>query len=56
MLVNHSRLIAKSKDYVTKLMESVAVMKTAVGGKRVKLDSLHQDHDKPLTIFATCSK
>ena len=45
MLANDPRLIAKSKDYVAKLMESVAVIKVAVEVKRTELMSLHQEHN-----------
>ena len=38
--------MAKSNSYVAKLMESIAVIKVAIGVKRAKLMSLHQDHDE----------
>ena len=44
MLANDPRLKAKSEDDVAKLMESVAVIKAAVGVKRAELMGLHQDH------------
>ena len=53
MLTNYPRLMAKSEDYVAKLMESVAVIKVAVNVKKAELVSLHQDHDEPFRTFAT---
>ena len=53
MLANDPRLMAKSEEYVAKLMESVAVIKVAIGVKRAELMSLHQDHDEPFRTFAT---
>ena len=53
MLANEPRLMAKSEDYVVKLMESVAVLKVEVGVKRAELVSLHQDHNEPSRTFAT---
>ena len=45
MLANDPRLMTKSEEYIAKLMESVAVIKVAVGVKRAKMLRLHQDHD-----------
>ena len=45
--------MAKSEEYVAKLMESVAVIKVAVGVKRAELVRLHKDHDEPFRTFAT---
>ena len=53
MLANDPRLMAKSEEYVAKLMRSVAVIKVAVGVKRAELVSLHLDHDEPFRTFAT---
>ena len=53
MLANDPRLMAKSEEYVAKLMKSVAGIKVAVGVKRAELVSLHQDHDEPFRTFAT---
>ena len=53
MLANDPWLMAKSKEYVAKLMELVAVVKVAVGVKRAELLSLHQVHDEPFRTFAT---
>ena len=47
MLANDTQLMAKSKIYVAKLMESVAVIKVAIGFMRAEFMSLHQNHDKP---------
>ena len=44
--------MAKSEEYVTKLMEEVAVIKVAVGVKRAELISLNQDQDEPFRTFA----
>ena len=41
MLANDPRLMAKSEEYVAKLMESVAVIKVAIGVKRAELMTLH---------------
>ena len=51
MLANNPRLMAKSEEYVAKLMESVAVIKVAVGVKRAELVRLHQDQDEPFRTF-----
>ena len=50
--------MAKSNSYVAKLMESIAVIKVAIGVKRAKLMSLHQDHDELFRTLAirVCSK
>ena len=53
MLENDPSLMAKSEEYVANLMESVPVMKVAVGFKRAELLSLHQDHDEPFRTLAT---
>ena len=53
MLTNDPRLMAKSDKYVAKLMESVAVIKVAIGVKTAELMSLHQEHDEPFITFAT---
>ena len=45
--------MAKSESYVAKLMESIAVIKVAIGVKRAELMNLHQDHDEPFRTFAT---
>ena len=45
--------MAKSEEYVAKLMESIAVIKVSVGFKRAELVWLHQDHDEPFRTFAT---
>ena len=37
--------MAKSEEYVVKLIESVAVIKVSVGVKRAELVISHQDHD-----------
>ena len=47
MLANDTQLMAKSKIYVAKLIESVAVIKVAIGFMRAEFMSLHQNHDKP---------
>ena len=52
MLANDPRLISKSKEYESNLMESVAVIKIAVGVKKAELMSFHRDHDEPFRIFA----
>ena len=54
MLANDPRLMAKSEEYVAKSMESVAVIKVAVGVKRAELLSLHQDHNEPFWTVTTC--
>ena len=41
MLANYFRLMAKSKEFVAKLMESVTVLKVSAGLKRAELMSLH---------------
>ena len=41
MLANDPRLISKSKEYESNLMESVAVIKIAVCVKRKDMQSLH---------------
>ena len=53
MLANDPRLMAKSKSYVAKLMESIPVIKVAIGVKRAELMSLHQDHDELFRTFST---
>ena len=53
MSASDPRLMAKSKSYVAKLMESIAVIKVAVGVRRAELMNLHQDHDEPFRTFAT---
>ena len=53
MLANDPRLMAKSVDEVTKLMESIAVIKVAIGVKRAELMGMSQDHDEPFRTFAT---
>ena len=53
MFANNPRLMAKSEEYVAKLLESIAVIKVAVGVKRAQLMSMHQDHDEPFRTFAT---
>ena len=45
-------MMAKSESYITKLMESIAVIKVAIGVKRAVLMKLHQDHDEPFRTFA----
>ena len=54
ILANDPRLMTKSEEYIAKLMESVAVIKVAVGVKREELVSLHQEHNEPFRTFATC--
>ena len=41
-------MMAKSESYIAKLMESIAVIKVAIGVKRVELMNLHQEHDEPV--------
>ena len=53
MLAKAPRLMAKSEKYVVKLMESVSVIKVAIGVKRVELMSLHQDRNESFRTFAT---
>ena len=53
MLASDPRLMAKSESYVAKLMESIAVIKVAIGVRRAELMNLHQDHDEPFRTFAT---
>ena len=53
MLANDPRLMAKSEEYVAKLMESVAVIKVAVGVERAELVSLHQDQNEPFTTVSS---
>ena len=53
MLANDPRLISKSKEYESNLMESVAVIKIAVCVKRKDMVSLHRDQDKPFRLLAT---
>ena len=53
MLANDSRFMAKSEEYVAKLIKSVAVIKVEVVVKRIEMMCLHQDHDEPYRTFAT---
>ena len=53
MLANEPRLMAKSENYVAKFMESLVVIKVAVGVKIAELVSFHLDHDEPFKKFAT---
>ena len=53
MLVSDPRLMAKSESYFAKLMESIAVIKDAIGVKRAELMNLYQDHDEPFRTFVT---
>ena len=53
MLANDLRLMVKSEEHAAKFMESVAVIKVAIGVKRAELMRLHQDHDVPFRTFAT---
>ena len=41
-------LMAKSKSYVAKLMELIAIIKVAIGVKRAELMNKHQEHDEPV--------
>ena len=52
MLASDPRLMSESESYVAKLIESIAVIKVAIGVRRAKLMSLYQDHDKPFRTFA----
>ena len=52
MLASDPRLMSESESYVAKLIESIAVIKVAIGVRRAKLMSLYQDHDKPFITFA----
>ena len=45
--------MTKSEEYEAKLMESVAVIKVAVGVEKAQPVSLHQDHNEPFRTFAT---
>ena len=48
-----TNLVAKSEEYVAKLIESVVVIKFAMAVKRAEVMSLHQEHDEPLRTFTT---
>ena len=52
MSASDPRLMAKSESYFAKLMESIAVIKIAIGVRRAELMNLHQDHDEPFRMFA----
>ena len=53
MLANDPRLLTKTENYVAKLMESVAVIKVAIGVKRAELMGMCQGHDDPFRTFVT---
>ena len=53
MVANDPRLMAKSESYIAKLMESIVVIKVAIGVKKAELMSLHQVHDEQFRMFAT---
>ena len=53
MLANDPRLLTKTENYVAKLMESIAVIKVAIGVKRAELMGMCQGHDEPFRTFAT---
>ena len=48
----------QSENYDVKLMESVAIIKVAIGVKRAEITGLYHDHDEPFKISVTrvCSK
>ena len=52
MLASDPRLMSESESYVAKLIESIAVIKVAIGVRRAELMNLHQYHDEPFRTFA----
>ena len=52
MLANNFWLM--SENYVAKLMESVVLIKVAIGVKSAELMGLHQDHNKFFRTFSIC--
>ena len=53
MLKADSKLMMKPLSEVSALMESIAVIKVAIGVKRAELTSMSQDYDEPFRTFAT---